>query len=508
MEVSATADVSPAVTTSASTPSTPGSPSTSASTPAAATAPEVVLGYGDIPSGKISEPVQVIVPLLNRGDGDALQVLVSPKPSVDPASFPFEITNTDYTVDVGTLASGASTDVDLGSFTLRGGLVTGYYAMPLSIQYGDGANRQVIEKTIFVHVDGLPAPEPGTPEPVTTVPPQTIEVVVTQPPVDTGGGGGYVPPIVTGNSGGNNNGGAPAGGSAPRVMLTAFTTNPPEVLAGHNFKLAFTLQNMSQRTGVGNVKVTVASADGSFLPVGGASSVYINWIGTGQAVGSELEFRGLPTLEERPYQLSLRIEYEDASNNSPLTTEETIAVVVRQQARAETSTIQVVPNQISVDQDANVSFTVQNKGKVRLYNTRVYVKANQPITGNEVFVGNVEPGASGTVDMMVHANEVTSEPFTVVISYEDAAGVETSMERQVNLEVMMGMETKPVEEPMQPTTSNGLGMLPILLGALLLIGGLVGGYIWRDRRRRRKEEELAASLEAMDAEPIVPTDPQ
>lgn len=485
-------------------PSAPGTPTVAA---------DVQLGQGPIPAGKTGEPVQVDVPLINRGDGPAVDVLIAPKPAVDAASFPFEITQTDYTVAAGQLKPGETVTASLGQFTLRGGLASGYYALPLSIQYGDGLTRQVIEKTIFINVEGVPAPDPQTPDPITTVPPQTVEVVITQPPpADLGGyqpGGdpGYQPPLTDAGAGA----GSPAGAgnaSTPRVMLTHFATNPAEVLAGQSFKLGFGLQNMSNRVGVGNIKVTVVSSDASFLPANGASSVFINSIGAGQTAASELEFRALPTLEERPYQLTLNIEYEDNSNYQALTATESIAVVVRQHARAETGTLQAMPSSIMVGQESNVTFQVQNKGKVRLYNTRVVVKANQPISGSEVFIGNIEPGTSGSVDMMVKAEKPTTAPVSLEISFEDAAGVATTIERQVNIEIIAADETQGEEMPSEPMPSGpAFSVLPLAIFGLAAIAAVAAGYVIVTKRKQRREAELASSLESLDAEPIVPVDP-
>ncbi|MGI5951032.1 MAG: COG1361 S-layer family protein [Brooklawnia sp.] len=483
-------------------------PNAGADTPPAepsgqAGAPLVELGQGEIPAGAIGKPVKVVVPLVNRGDAPAEQVLITPRPSVDPATFPFEITQTDYTVDAGTLAPGKTTDVELGTFTVRDGLMTGYYALPMSIQYGDGSVRQVVEKTIFVHVQGLTEPKPDTPGPVTTLPPQTVEVVVSQQP----GGGGYIPSGDLGDYGSGGGGGeAAVSGSVPRVMLTSFSTNPNEVLAGQAFKLRFGLSNMSSRTGVTNIKVSVLAADASFLPVGGSSSVFIDWIGSQATATGELEFRALPTLEERPYQLSLLIEYEDASNYAPLTAEESIAVVVRQKARAETSTVEALPAAISVGQDANLTFTIQNKGKVRLYNTVVKVKPDQAVSADELFIGNIEPGQAGAVDMMVHAEQTTTDPIILEIIYEDSAGVATTLERKVSIEIEPATEG-PDEGVIEPEPAAGGGvLLPVLIGGLVVIGGLAGGYVLNNRRKQRREAELAASMASLDDEPIVPVD--
>lgn len=480
--------------------------STAASTPAPQ--PDIALGDGAIPAGKTGEQVEVSFPIINRGTGAAVNVLVSPKMSTDAAHFPFEIARTDYTVAASNLAPGKQAEVKLGTFTLRPGLASGYYTMPLAIQYNDGVKTNVTEKTIFIHVDGVPQPEPNTPDPITIVQPPNVEVIV-QPGESSGagGGGGIEIPSNGGVSGAGSTGAAATGGSTPRVMLTSFATNPAEVEAGQGFQLSFGLSNMSQRVGVGNIKVTVVAPEASFLPIGGASSVFIDAIGINQTVTRGLEFRALPTLEERPYQLTLRIDYEDSANFQALTAEENIAVVVRQKQRAETSAIQALPSSIAVDEDANISFTVQNKGKNRLYNTRVYVKEGQPVSATEVFVGNVEPGASGTVDLMVHGDKETAGPVKIEVSFEDAAGVATTLEREVKLEVTHEV-AQPTQEPTKPAGGLGLGMLPIMVGLLVIIAAIVAIYLVQQRRKARKEQELAASLDSLDAEPIVPVDPQ
>ena len=489
--------------------------STPAETPTPSDSPNVHIGRGEIPVGKTGEQMDMTIPLKNWGTADALNIRVTPQLAVDAENFPFEITETDYTAVLDSLAAGADGQVAITGLQLRPGLTSGYYRLPLTIEYSDGTYNRLLSTAIFINVAGVPEPEPSAPPPVTTTPPQTVEIIVHQDPGSGGGGlpagepgGNYQPPPVSNPTAEQPGSGGSGQGSTPRVMLTNFATNPPEVQAGSTFGLAFALQNMSSRTGVANLKVTVVAPDAAFLPVGGASSVYIPSIGAGQTATRQLEFRALPTLEERPYQLTLRIEYEDASNNAALTAEETIAVVVRQRARAETGAMQVLPSQVSVGQDANISFTVQNQGKVRLFNTRVRVKDGQAVTGNEIFVGNVEPGASANVDLMVHAEQATTHPIILEISYEDSAGVATTIEREVTLEII-DLETEQTMEPEpQPEEGGGLGIVPLLLLGLLVIGGIVAAYVVRERRRARREEELAADLEHLDADPIVPVDPQ
>nr|WP_076388972.1 CARDB domain-containing protein [Vaginimicrobium propionicum] len=463
---------------------------------------DIALGDSKIPAGKTGEQVSVKFNLINRGNGAADQVIVTPKPSAAPDHFPFKIERTSYAVDLGRLEAGESKEVDLGKLTLREGLETGYYALPMSVQYSENSVRQVSEKTIYINVEGVAKPKPEAPKPLTQTAPPNIQVVV--PDTGGAGGGGW-----TGGSevpGDAGAGGGARSGFTPRVMLTSFTTNPQEVSAGQSFQLSLTLSNMSSRTSVGNVKVTIASADASLLPVNGASSVYVDAIPAGGSAGASLDFRALPNLEERPYQMSVNIEYEDSSSFQALTSEESIAVVVRQKPRATTSEIQAAPDEIEVGQQASISFTIQNQGKAPLYNTRVKVKDGSRVSGPESFVGNIEPGANGNADLLVTAEKVGKGDITLQISYEDAGGVVSVMERAVPLATTEAVDTPGDEGDGQ---TDGTSVLPWLIPLLLLIlvAAIVAASVLVRRRKQQKQEQLDKQLSEMDAEPFFDNNP-
>ena len=137
----------------------------------AATGVDLVIDAGAIPQGSAGKAVSVTIPLLNAGDTDAEGVVVIPQLSTNSSSFPFEITSQSYATHVGVIPAGERLDVDLGELTLRADLASGYYALPLKIQHTVGEERQVLDKAVFIKVDGVPTPPPSAPEPVTTVPP-------------------------------------------------------------------------------------------------------------------------------------------------------------------------------------------------------------------------------------------------------------------------------------------------------------------------------------------------
>ncbi len=480
--------------------------------PLPADGPNVQLGQGGIPAGRTGDVMDVQIPLKNWGRQTATNIRVTPQLAAEAANFPFEITQTDYTVGLNELAAGQAGSVTVPQLRLRAGLSSGYYRMPLTIEYDDGQRIRLVSTAMFVQVEGVAQPAPEAPGPVTILPPPTIEIVqqISGEAAASGGGQEYPaanPPGAAAPASNAESGGS-AAGATPRVMLIGFGTNPAEVQAGSEFTLGFTLQNMSTRTGVENLKVSLSSPDASFLPTGGASSAYIDAIGTEQTANRQLTFRALPTLEDRPYQLTLRVEYEDSSNHQQFTAEETIAVVVRQKARPETGAFQVVPSSISVGQDANINFNLQNQGRVKLFNARVRVKEGQPVTATELFVGNVEAGAATSVDLMVHAEKATTKPVVIQIQYEDSSGVAATLEREVTLDITEGSGQSPSPTPQQSTSGGGFGLLPLMLLALAIVAAIVIIYVVRDRRKRERETQLSRNLSQLDDEPIFPVDPQ
>lgn len=327
-------------------------------------------------------------------------------------------------------------------------------------------------------------------------------------PVDPGalgglaGGSGSGGGLVDGSGSLSGSGALSGSGSVPRVMLTSFSTDPTDVKAGSDFTLSLGLSNMSSTTSIGNLKITVVSAESALLPVSGASSAYVSSIPAGGGTGVSFSYKALPTLDERPYQLTIHLEYENNADHSPVVADEAIAIVVSQPSRAETSQLKLTPSSITVDQDANVSFTVQNLGKSVLHNTKVKLKDNPALTAEEVFVGNIAPGSAGAVDVMMTAVKAGTAKAVLEISYEDSAGNRSSFERTVELEIEEATQDDPVVE----TTDSGPGAVRILvpLAGLAVIGGVVGGYVWNQRRKQRRAAELAESMSHLDAEPIVP----
>lgn len=100
----------------------------------------------------------------------------------------------------------------------------------------------------------------------------------------------------------------------------------------------------------------------SFLPTAGSRPY--SWTrlrqGANKDISIELEARS--DLAQKPYVINVKMNYEDESVNAYENTA-SVSIPVRQEARIDTSSIEVTPQSIEVGGEANVSFSLYNIGK-------------------------------------------------------------------------------------------------------------------------------------------------
>ncbi len=312
----------------------------------------------------------------------------------------------------------------------------------------------------------------------------------------------------TGNTDTLSNTSGPAGVSVPRLMLQALTTDPATVTAGETFTLTFTLVNTSTRTRVNNIKVTLSQGDGAFLPDAGSSSLYIPTIKAEGTASRDLIFRTLPSLENRPYSMTMQIDYEDTEANAFSTTE-TISVNIQQPSRADTSSFTVSPEQVTVGTEATINFSLNNMGKTKLFNASIAVAEGQGVEPKTQFIGSVEPGAAANVELALLAIEENTEPITAVISYEDASGNVTTLEKTIELFALPPVDMSEfdpgmLEDPEQKETGFVIEawMYWAAGGVLLALIALI--VILKVLAKKRAAKEQADDIGLLDDDVLAP----
>ena len=110
-------------------------------------------------------------------------------------------------------------------------------------------------------------------------------------------------------------------------------------------------------------------------------------------------------LLQKPYSIELSMIYEDA-NASQIEASSSLSIPVKQEARFEFSDFEINPESIEVGEEANVMCSLYNLGRVKLYNVKAIFEGSC-IKKEEVFLGNVDSGATAQIDAMLEGEQET-----------------------------------------------------------------------------------------------------
>ena len=427
------------------------------------------------------QDVLVVLPIVNMFKYNISDVIVTPRLGVRTDDFPFEINNTGYTLKIGTLLGEDAQPSYIDrvyncawTFRTRENVKTGYYKLDFDITYTDpscAVDTTVI--SVFVKTVGLP--ENGT--------------------VD---------------------GDEDKRLSTPRLIVKGFSTTPKEIYSGEQFTLNLVIENTSSEVTVKNVQLDLtATVEGSqtqasyaaFLPTSGSNSFYIESIPPEGTADLTMDFEAKAGLEQKPYVMTIDMKYEDERAN-PYDGKGSVSIPVKQVSKYDVSPPTCEPSVIDIGEQSNLMFSVFNTGKTTLYNVQVTV-SDPSLQPALAYVGNLSPGATGNVDVMLTGMAYSEMPGATVpiqISYEDESGNVTKDTRPINLSVE---QSSIVEEEMpgesMPEEEAGLKVwqkVLIAVGAVLLLAVILTVVIKliRKKKKQLEEDELAAVLEEIDEE--------
>ena len=424
------------------------------------------------PTANAGQYVNVVLPVVNMGRTWVDHVVVTPQISQDAATWPFEIETSNYSQTIEGLpgTDDGGSDMDRRrelTWTLktRKDAPSGYVPINFNVSYED-ENNTLTNVTLTSYVK------------------------------------------VVGTTGVSADGKA----STPRVIVTGFSTDPETVHAGETFTLTLHMQNTSQATAVKNMVFDIQAASEStdttyvaaaFLPTAGSSTIFVDQIAPGATKDISMEMEARADLAQKPYVVNVKMNYEDENVNAYENTA-SVSIPVRQEARIDTSSIDVVPSSIEVGSECNVMFSLYNIGKTQLYNTTVRFVADS-VTGGETYLGNVAPGATANVDTYLTGAAATMDDGTVKIeiTFEDEAGEATTVEKEMNLFVTepvyqdMGMNMGMMEDPGMEQ-GGGFKLWYVLLPLALVIAAVVVVVVIR--RKNKKKKAQADELAALDEE--------
>ena len=409
------------------------------------------------PSANYSEVMNFDVNVRNTGYKTAYDVRVDMELSEDITKFPFEINDGNYDRQMGNMNPDQTVAVPF-SMAVREKAKSGYYPIKFKIRYRENENGNFaapVEDTFYVRVYGK----------------------------DEGDS-------LDSEAGENER-------TKARIIVDSFETDPAEIYAGQDFTLKVRMKNASNSIAASNILFTFESEAVSdspvFTTVNGSNSVVVNSLAPGASDTLTIKFSSSPTAEQRSYTITINEQYDSPEFKNAKEAVK-IAVGLKQEARLNTGTIEVMPDAISVGEESNVMFSINNTGKVMLYNVNAVFEADS-IQKNEAYVGNIEPGKSGNVDTMINGIAPTTDDGKVKLSitYEDENGKVSTVEKEIQLMVNedQSMDESNVDDTWnsddvqpEPSTTDKLKHLAIPVG---IVGVVLAAVILVVIRRKKKK---------------------
>lgn len=437
---------------------------------------DFVLGEGqDAPRGVYPNVMNFSIGLRNNSPATVYNVKASMVLDADSAKFPFEINDANYDRMFDKIAVDETVQLDY-SFAIRKESYTGYYPITMKIYYSDsstGEELKTYETSFFVHIVSKPTKDDYE---------EFNEHDRTK----------------------------------ARLIVDGYTTDPETIVAGESFNLLLTVKNASSSVSASDILLTMESEKVSDSPVftteSGSSSVAIHSLGAGASAQVSFRMISRSGVDQRSYGLTIKANYDSPEFKNAEGTM-SVDIPVKQIPRLNTGTFEVMPDSISVGEESNVMFGINNTGKVTLYNVMARFEADS-IQTTDTYVGNIKSGETGNVDCMVTGSAPTTDDgkVKVIISYEDENGEVSEVEKELTLYVsepapdmddmdMNGYDEMPQEQP---------GLLQkygkAILAAAVLVAAAVGGTLLRKHRKRKKEAALLASEDEVNEATDEPAD--
>ncbi len=439
----------------------------------------------ETPTVSYGQQVSIVLPVINFGTEELNNLIIEPQTSTVVTEWPFEPDMTSYLQTEPFIPGNQTKEAAMANrreftfiFTARSDVMSGYYPLKFNVWYTKAGVRSEEPAVLTVYVKTVGKPGSG---------------------------------IIGGS-------GQETSGSKPRIVVTGFETNPSQVFAGDTFTLTIHVQNTAKDTAVTNVLFDMQAAQegedktntySAFLPTSGASSVYMDRIGANTAADIVIEMTAKADLAQKPYVLDVNMKY-DAGTTFDLTDKASVSIPISQESRFDTSIPEVVPADITVGSQSNVMFSIYNTGKTTLYNVQVKFHADS-VDEASAFVGNLQSGATGNVDVMLTGIAATMDDGTVTmeISYEDDAGKVTTTEKTITLyvteamfdDMMMGddmmgddmMGDDMMGGDMMEEQKGSGKLLTVGIIAGIVVVALIGGVVFLKIRMKKKAAALLAS---------------
>ena len=277
-----------------------------------------------------------------------------------------------------------------------------------------------------------------------------------------------------------------------RLIVSKYRTEPEQVYAGKDFKLILTMKNASTSIAASNILFTLTSEKSQdaavFSIADGANTFVVNSLAAGAETEISMTVRAGAGVDPKSYVMTVNEKY-DSPEFKNAEEKVDIDIPVNQTARMGFSNFSVTPESVAVGSESDAMFGINNTGKVILYNVTAVFESDY-IKKATAYVGNIKPGETGNVDVMLSAVKETGEDTTipVEIQYEDVNGNKFTEKTEINLTVTAeapdnGLDTGEAAEP-NPKEKKKTSSLLFAVPAVLVLGAVL--FVVKKRKGKKK----------------------
>lgn len=281
--------------------------------------------------------------------------------------------------------------------------------------------------------------------------------------------------------------------ATPRLMVTDYSVEGGSVVGGKEFDLKIILTNTATKSSVKNIKVTIATANGEMLPVEGAGTAYIETMSANTEEELTFKMKAVKGLEEKSYKVTIKTEYESTSGMEYVV-EDSIFLPVTMEQRLMVTDIYVAGNDVHIGEDVEVTAKVSNLGEGSLYNVTVELYG-EGIDSMNTYLGNIESGKSGNVDIITTASEMTNmnSKTYLKITYEDIDGNKQEEQHELGQGVLSVQ--RPVYDDLElvkgeKPTKRDWTLVKWVIGVFVVVVMVVVVAVRRIKRKKKILEEF------------------
>lgn len=276
---------------------------------------------------------------------------------------------------------------------------------------------------------------------------------------------------------------------APTIILNSANYGKVATV-GEAFSLVTVATNTSENLELENVSLKIELPTGLNLSSGN-SQILVGKVGKKGSINHtfSLVAEGVGNdVTSLPVKLIYTFEAFVNGKRTQYTSEQSLSINVQQPTRFSIQSSNI-PTEIYMGNEGYASLQLVNKGKTTVYNVTAEIVSDQ-VSGSEVeFLGNIAPGSNSDAEFYFTANELGTASGKIVVTYEDASGTQSKLEREFSVNVLESIPfdpgiTDPTVVPEEPKASP----IPYIIGLVVVAGA--GGFVFYKKKKAKRLAEL------------------